>query len=313
MATRLSLIVVCVVISTAACLESSDWVAYKAEHGKSYSGQVEDSMRHAIFLKNKQKIERFNAVQSQGAGFEMGLNHLSDRTDAELKGMMGAKLPADWSRESNTREGEEFLAKILSNRTSDSLPESVDWRKVPGRVTAVKDQGGCGSCWAFSTVGLLEGQQLKLTFSKELVALSEQNLVDCVVDRGCEGSWPTLALYKVFELGGIEGEESYPYTADDHISCKFNPQKSVMNIRGPVVLSESERVLQDVVANYGPVSIVIIVPNEFLVYKSGVFKIRDCPDDFSKSTSLHAVLIVGYGTDAKEGDYWIVVSILEPD
>lgn len=282
---------------------TSDWTAFKLTYGKSYGNRIEESMREKIFQANKQRIDKFNAEESKKAGYRLGLSHLSDWTESELKGLHGFNMRGSQPIE-NTRGGDDYLAQILSAARSKPLPDSVDWRKVEGRVTSVKDQGHCGSCWAFSTTGLLEGQQLKVTGRKDLVELSNQNLVDCVMDYGCRGNWPTRALLYIYLEGGIQDEASYPYNASRENQCAFDYDKSVMNDRGPITLPKDEEALKAVVAEYGPVSVAIAVDEAFHYYESGVYNSKYCHGQWLS----YAVLVVGYGTDPKLGDYWIVVS-----
>lgn len=281
------------------------WNAYKLAYGKEYTNRIEDSIRQKIFLTSKKRIEKFNAEESEKAGYKKGLNQMSDWTEAEKQRTLGFNMRGS-KRIENTRDGEEYLARLLSEARSKPLPASVDWRQVEGRVTSVKDQGQCGSCWAFSTTGLLEGQQLKVTGRKELVDLSAQNLVDCVTTDGCNGDWPTHALQFIYVMGGIDDANSYPYNDTKQYGCDFNDTNVVMTDRGPITLPIDEEVLKAVVAVYGPVSVAMFVDPAFHDYKSGVYSSEHCK---VPSWLNHAVLIVGYGTDPKEGDYWLIVSI----
>ncbi|XP_059159056.1 procathepsin L-like [Physella acuta] len=180
------------------------------------------------------------------------------------------------------------------------LPEEVDWR-TKGYVTDVKNQGACGSCWAFAVTGALEGQHFKKTGT--LTSLSEQNLVDCTLNKGnlgCNGGFATSSYEYIKNNNGIDTEASYPYEAESF--CRFEPSNVGANLTGYVeVRYEDEDALQDAVANVGPVYVAIHATSKFQMYSGGVFYDVDCIPDQTD----HAVLAVGYGT--YQGDeYWLV-------
>ncbi|XP_044231460.1 procathepsin L-like [Thunnus albacares] len=182
------------------------------------------------------------------------------------------------------------------------LPDFVDWRDK-GYVTEVKNQKNCGSCWAFSATGSLEGQIFNKT--GKLVSLSEQQLVDCSRDygnMGCSGGWMHDAFRYIKENGGLDTEDSYPYEAKDG-KCRYDPAKIGANCTGYVnVKSNDEDALRDAVATIGPVSVAIDASQtSFQLYKSGVYDEPHC----QSSALNHAVLAVGYGTE-NGLDYWLV-------
>ncbi|KAH8020453.1 hypothetical protein HPB51_001751 [Rhipicephalus microplus] len=182
------------------------------------------------------------------------------------------------------------------------LPKAVDWRKK-GAVTPVKNQGQCGSCWAFSTTGALEGQHFRKT--RKLVSLSEQNLVDCsrsFGNNGCEGGLMDNAFKYIKANKGIDTEDTYPYNGTDGV-CHFNKSDVGATDSGFVDIPEGdENKLKKAVAMVGPVSVAIDASHEsFQFYSEGVYDEPECDSEQLD----HGVLVVGYGT--KDGqDYWLV-------
>ncbi|CAG5122789.1 unnamed protein product [Candidula unifasciata] len=267
----------------------ANWLIYKKTHKKSYD-EREDAVRHLIWKTNLQKIEQHNELYAQGlSSYSMGENHLTDMTNEEVNRMMnGLKI----NKKLNP-------GNYTSGLYKDSLPDAVDWRDK-NVVTKVKDQGQCGSCWAFSATGAIEGAHAIAT--NQLVSLSEENLKDCASKDGCNGDSMDNAFNYVISNKGIDTEDAYPYVDQDE-PCSFKPDSVGATITSVTdITSGSEDELQKAVAEKGPVSVGIDASHpSFQAYKSGIYDEPDC-----NSTNIdHGVLVVGYGSqDGK--DYWIV-------
>lgn len=273
-----------------------EWYEFKQAHGKSYESKEEENLRFAVFHANKKMIEEHNQLYEQGLhSYKMRVNKFADLMAEEFVGMMNG-----YHQHKKVRGEAPTHLRLLPEV---KLPSSIDWR-TKGAVTPVKDQGQCGSCWAFSSTGSLEGQHFRKT--GRLVSLSEQNLVDCsgsFGNDGCDGGLMDDAFKYVKANGGIDTEASYPYQAEDE-PCRFNKQDIGATDVGYMDIPEGdEQALKEAVAIHGPVSIAIDASqSSFQFYQSGIYDDPNC-----SSTQLdHGVLAVGYGTDDSGRDYWLV-------
>lgn len=272
-----------------------EWQEFKQTHAKTYATTEEEIARFNIFIDNLRIIhdhnEEFNAGKHT---FELGVNKFADMTSDEFRSVMnGVKFPAI----------REPAASVYEAPSTNDLPESVDWRPK-GYVTEVKDQGQCGSCWAFSATGSLEGQHFKKL--GKMTSLSEQNLVDCsgkFGNQGCNGGLMDQAFRYIQANKGIDTEPSYPYTARDG-KCKFSNSTIGATDSGFTdIKAGDEAALQSAIATVGPISVAIDASKmSFQLYKKGVYYEPNC----SPTQLDHGVLAVGYGTTDDGKKYYIV-------
>ncbi|EXC17258.1 Cysteine proteinase RD21a [Morus notabilis] len=260
-------------------------------HAKAYNALREKERRFEIFKDNLRFVDAHNAANRT---FKLGLNRFADLTNDEYRaGFLGVKID---------RIGTLFGSRKSDRyafRAGDELPESIDWRDK-GAVAPVKDQGQCGSCWAFSTIGAVEG--INKIVTGELISLSEQELVDCDTsyNQGCNGGLMDYGFEFIINNGGVDTEEDYPYKARDG-QCDPNRKNAhVVTIDGYEDVPENdEKALKKAVANQ-PVSVAIEAGGrEFQLYQSGVFTGR-CGTQLD-----HGVVVIGYGTE-NGVDYWKV-------
>jgi C1A family cysteine protease len=260
-------------------------------HNKEYSTIKEYFARFTQFKANYDKIETMTITEDSHLNHRLGVTKFMDMSPQEFRRhFLNLKI----SPVNMTNSGLTFL-----NRTG-AAPDALDWRQK-GAVGAVKDQGMCGSCWAFSTVGNLEG--LHAIKTGQLIQYAEQQLVDCdKVDEGCNGGLMENAFEYIKEAGGIEVGSDYPYHARDQ-KCQFNKEKVALKVTGFTVKNNmDEGEMKELLASTGPLAIAMNAdPLQF--YDGGILD-QDA-DDCDPQGLNHGVTLIGYGNENGK-DFWIV-------
>ncbi|KAK1665703.1 hypothetical protein QYE76_053862 [Lolium multiflorum] len=264
-----------------------------ARHRRSYNALGEFERRFRAFWANLKIVDAHNA-NAEAHGFRLGMNRFADLTNAEFRAAyLGGAVPRS--------HGLHAVGERYRHDGVEALPEHVDWREK-GAVAPVKNQGQCGSCWAFSAVGAVEG--INKIVTGDLVTLSEQELVECArngQNSGCNGGMMEDAFDFIARNGGIDTEEDYPYTAKDGRCDLAKRGRTVVSIDGFESVPENDELSLKKAVAHQPVSVGIEAGGpEFQLYESGVFSGR-CGTELD-----HGVVAVGYGTTDDGKDYWTV-------
>lgn len=263
------------------------FAAWAATYGKVYNGD-EAVLREQVYNANIEWIQQHQAE----VDFELGANQFADLTLDEFAAQFLKLKPENDAKES-------YLGKHTFSGAD--LPDAIDW-STQSAVSPVKDQGSCGSCWAFSAIGALEGRAAIATGN--LQQFSEQQLVDCDHngDQGCQGGLMDTAFEYLQGSSGLCTEDSYGYKGKAGTcaepSCTVGLEASA--ITGYKDVDATEEALQEAVAE-GPVSVAIQANSPFFqLYSKGVFSSNLCGANLD-----HGVLTVGYGVDGDK-KYWKV-------
>ncbi|XP_060581353.1 dipeptidyl peptidase 1-like isoform X2 [Ruditapes philippinarum] len=203
-------------------------------------------------------------------------------------------------------------------RIAVGLPKSFDWRNVNGVnfVSPIRNQASCGSCFAFSAMGMNEARWRVMSNNTAQPVFSPQDIVECSeYSQGCEGGFPYLIGGKYAEDFGLVLEECNPYTGSDGACSTKKDCPRMYSTKyeyiGGYYGACNEALMRIELVKNGPMAVAFEVYNDFMHYKSGVYHHTGLTDRFNPfEITNHAVLLVGYGTDMTNPetpqDYWIV-------
>ncbi len=256
-----------------------DFMHYISKFNKIYKSIEEYKMRIVEFKKRDDFIKEANS--RYGRSYKAGHNKFSDFTDEEFDKMLGIRMP-------HTDEAEEDF--VANDVDISNLPTAFDWRDK-GMVTPVKDQGSCGSCWAFSATEAVESAWMINGGAETIMA--PQQLVDCSWsegNNGCNGGWYFYA-YDYLKNAPLQTEASYPYTAKDG-DCVANAADGVTTVSSYEQTKGTAANLKAL--SIKPVNVAVAAGNDvFRSYTGGVITADDgCPVRID-----HAIVSVGWGVD----------------
>jgi len=255
---------------------------------KSYT-PVQRAARLENFKMNAKKIDEMNAqTKTRGFGASFGFTKFSDWSLREQQSLNGFVRSANRAPKN--------VVEIEKREVEESAPtKAIDW-VAKGMTTPVKDQGQCGSCWAFSTTETVESAILMA--GKSVKPLAPQEIVDCdTSDSGCDGGDPQEALGWVQQQGGLDTETCYPYTAEDG-TCASSQCTPAGNVNQVIPVASDEQTIYNDLVKYGPLSICADA-SSWSNYNGGVLTADQCGDNVD-----HAIQLTGYSPS--QGGYWIV-------
>jgi len=263
----------------------------------------EFSTRKALFEAELATVLAHNADLSQT--YKKGVNKFSDWTSGEKQALRGGRTAGTY-QEKYAAAFDRKLHQSKKVHGSIAAPASLDWRAhFPPVMTAVKDQGQCGDCWAHSVTESIESSWALAT--GQLFVLSQQQVTSCTPELGscyaCGGSYPSLGFDYAVE-NGLTEEWQYPFVSYDgsSVNCSAEVPTSLVSVSGYVnVRQNDQQDTMEALASLGPLAI-LVDASAWSSYDSGIF--NGC--DYSYNISLdHAVNLIGYGEDNGQ-PYWIV-------
>ncbi len=260
----------------------NEYVRWVAKYGRDFEDSTDFAFRLAVFAQNYELVNK-----ASNGDLKLILNKFADWTDGEFKSTLGFLPLLD------------DLTKYKWHVPSFAVEEEVDWR-AKGMVSPIKNQGACGSCWAFSANAYLESANM--IFKNESPILSEQQMVECSLwdygTLGCNGgNYVTAWNYAGYKP--ITSDKNYPYTATDDVACnKAKEAEGTYTVKDIVMVNQGSEASLIEALNRSPISIAIKAEaGNFRFYESGVIR-EDCGNEVD-----HAILAVGYNNKEK---YFII-------
>ena len=271
---------------------------YVHKYKKNYKTNQEAAYRFKVFSQNLTKLYLFGINVDNFKFNQDNVDDLPLFMDLTQEEFQTKYLSIKFSQEEI--ETKRFGNELLKMKSRDTIPDSFDWREK-GAVTDVKDQGFCGSCWAFSTVGNLEGQSKII--NNKMKSLSVQQLIDCdrEKDLGCDGGYMNNAFDYINKNGGLQTDEDYPYKYWN-FDCQVDKSKYYLKVNDFKFISKDEEEIKEHLYKIGPLSAGLNA-TMLQLYIRGILnplKALCKPDKLD-----HGVLIVGYGEE-KGKKYWTV-------
>ncbi|KAI6191160.1 hypothetical protein M3Y97_00197900 [Aphelenchoides bicaudatus] len=278
----------------------NNFVEFMQKYEKQYDNSEELNRRFLNFIDNLKRLPKSQANEAGTA--KHGVTQFFDQTLQEFKQKFtGLKL----THKKRQSAKHDLSGADLAKLENFNLPDSIDWRNK-GAVTAIKNQGACGSCFTFGAIGAIEGQWFKKT--NKLIAFSEEEVLDCG-DDNCGGGDPLHVYDTIAEIGGLQTEQDYPYIAGSgegiNDQCNSNDKKFVAYVNGSRALPiHDEILLAKLLATEGPIEINIDADYLF-DYDSGIIKPNDQEPGSHPELINHAVLLVAYGVENNQ-PFWTI-------
>lgn len=267
---------------------------FKIDYNRHYASKEDHDIRYNIFKENLLRIKELN-INSNGTA-TYGITQFADVSAADFQQRSCALKFAD-------EELEQSPHNITPINRTIALPRSFNWREH-NVITPVKQQGICGACWAFSAVGAIEA--MHAITAGGLDVYSEQQLVDCDKgNNGCAGGDPVLAFGAVYNMGGLEYQNDYPYKAQQQL-CLYDRGLARVAVKSANRLPQDEEMIAQYVMQHGPV-VMGINSDDMQHYHSGVS--HPSNDQCKRNRINHYVLAVGFGTTddlLNPLPYWII-------